>query len=1295
MKRTIGLVFVFVLLPLTILFGANYTSHQSGSWYAPSTWGTTTIPGINDNVTIRNSHIIQMDGATEVSINNLTITGGTEGQSVLLGANGMLTTLIVHNSVHLIQSLGLGTGGRLQAGTDGNLDVQIGGDLQVHNNSEYYVHRTTFTALGDGIVNNTCIFWNSPSAVLSSIFDTANSNVIIQVQTSVTFPESNWGRFEYAKVEQWATANFTNCAFSNCELTTTSPVNHNTYNNCHFTATTVAETAYFTGPVAVLDNSSMFNNVTIEGGSLWGNINTASQTTITGNLVVTSGTISWGEGGTLDIFLGGNIEVAQYYNDYTIVYNVSNTYFSGNRPANNPQLIGIGAVIDGNFVNQWSYIKLTSDLTFRYSTPLHTFSVGYLDIYAHRIYSAHLTAGYINSAFTDGGELMGCQVSSVIFNCNPEFSNVTLMDSNVLFNAGLTIWWGMDSAAGQSIQTTIHGFFNVRNKVTAGEYGTLEIFLDGDCSLSDTLNISNLTFISNETKYLNLNGSYFIHCNITNNGSTIILSPSIDLDDLAIPVYLNGHVLSGDEDSGFILYRPAMISDGFFSNCRIANAETPHAGVTLNNMSMYNCDFNLPVAFTGICVLNDSQTEFQNGLTVHTTLRGAIGNNISFTTTNLIVDGGVVEPGEGGTLEVYISGDLNVNSNYSGASFSPTHTRFNGTATQNIYIPYAIFNSTVTMMGPQSLSLQSSLSFSSDQSKAINSYNNGQNNFLLNGYGISNVNLGGGNYYNGGLYSCNLYYLNCSDINLWGNNNLGNNDNVFSEQTTNFGTINGYPGYASTFTVNGNFTQNGVVLPGAGGTIDAYLYGNVALGGDPLGAWGGTIHLRGSADRNLNIPADVSVLIDNLTMFSLVGVNTLPSIVITEGSSLTVPAGATLSFTNVGDYYTGNLILNGTITNSRLPLQMGLAFHQMNIMPNSDYSAAVSLDGTHAMIAPGNIPSNTGEYWSILPETAVPEMSANMDFYYQGTYNSKNALYFSTDTGMTWQKFAGTYYQNAETRMLSALGVPLGALYAISSVVDTWRVAAPISPDTTNTVLMPTFTWNAFPGATAYSLEIANDPDMLDIIYQTPDSSAISHHTLIPLAPNSVFYWRVNCVSSLGTFTSVQASFSTRQALGCSLPEAVVIMPDNYSSFYMPVFLSGILAEESYNVIPTPSAHIFGDFVDGQLTMTPDPGWFGVETVNLEIYDCYTTINTSIEITVLGTPHDINIACVGNETFLDWPNIPGSTYCKVYYCETTDGTWNYLGWTSSNSYVHPQTGVKGFYRITACTGELPEQASIK
>ncbi len=1291
MKRTIGLIFIFVLLPLTILFGASFNSYQSGSWFSPSTWGGITIPGINDDVTIRSGHIIQLDGASQISIRSLVITGGAGGQGVLLGANSMLTTLIVRNNVHLTENTIYANGSILRAGTDGILDVQVGDNLQVSNSCEYYARRTTFTALGEGNTQNICPLYQGITASMNSIFDTANPDIIIQVQSALNLNGSIWGSFENSKIHLWSTVGFTNCAFRNCELTPTSSTGHNTFSNCHFTATTAVQTVYFTGPVAVLDNSSMFNNVTIEGGSLWGNINAASQTSITGNLTLTTGTISWGDGGTLDLFIGGNMNLGGWWE---CEYKVTNTYLNGNRPENNPQTIFTNLGFEGNLVNQWSYLRLDSGIWFEEAPTKYTFNVGYANILDNEIRNAQLTGGYI-TCYYNYGEIIGCEISSIVFNNMPELTYCTINDNNVVFNEGLTIRMALYSAEGQNIQTTINGIMYVRGIVQAKQWGSFSIILNGDCYLMDTLRVSNLTFTGTGTKYLHIQSDNPIFSNITNNGETLVINPYIDPYEQTLPIYLNGAQLLGDwsnDNNRFVLSRSVMISNGFFAYCRMANAETPHAGVTLNNIAMLDCDFYLPVEVMGTCVLDDNQTEFHNTLNVLTLLTGAFGMPISVKTQNLTMGNGIISPGEYGTMS------LNIYGNYVSlvnAQMNATEINFRYAGETRIFSENAI-NSTINVSSGSNLAFINNISFNN---KTITMESGCEIN--LENHIMSNVTLNNGYVHDGVIGNSGAFHTSFRNIQISDDFLLGTTDIVFNGNTYNSGTIRGSMGANSVLKVMNNFQNLGNVLAGTGGTIESYTYGDVLFSESGINSWNGVIHLRGNTARHLEINmASANIVVDGdetdgNANFSLTGMCRMPSFTIADNCSVTVPSLTNLTFVHPGQYYTGNLILNGVLQNSRNPIPESLIYHQLNLTLNGDYSEAGFLEGYHAMYDPGSLANNTGEYWEMYSETVIPDMTATMNFYYQGEYNSKNALFYSTDNKVTWHKFAGTSYQNPETRMLTALYAPLNAFYAISPVVDTWRETALISPDTTNTVLMPTFTWNAFPGATAYSLVIANDPDMLDIIYQTPDSSATSHHALIPLAPNSVFYWRVNCVSSLGTFTSVQASFSTRQALGCSLPEAVVILPDNYSSFYMPVFLSGILSEESYNVIPTPSAHIFGDFVDGQLTMTPDPGWFGVETVNLEIYDCYTTINTSIEITVLGTPHDINIACVGNETFLDWPNIPGSTYCKVYYCETTDGTWNYLGWTSSNSYVHPQTGVKGFYRITACTGGLPEQTSIK
>ena len=52
---------IFVLLCSPTLFAQTYTSVQSGDWYLPSTWGTSTIPGTGSDIVISAGHTVRLN----------------------------------------------------------------------------------------------------------------------------------------------------------------------------------------------------------------------------------------------------------------------------------------------------------------------------------------------------------------------------------------------------------------------------------------------------------------------------------------------------------------------------------------------------------------------------------------------------------------------------------------------------------------------------------------------------------------------------------------------------------------------------------------------------------------------------------------------------------------------------------------------------------------------------------------------------------------------------------------------------------------------------------------------------------------------------------------------------------------------------------------------------------------------------------------------------------------------------------------------------------------------------------
>lgn len=90
----------------------------SGSWKNKNIWSTNTVPGISDNATIADGHVVTIDSL--VTVNSITVGQGTSG-TLLIGDNATPRTITVI----------------------GNIDVKAGGIFRVNANSNTSSHSIT------------------------------------------------------------------------------------------------------------------------------------------------------------------------------------------------------------------------------------------------------------------------------------------------------------------------------------------------------------------------------------------------------------------------------------------------------------------------------------------------------------------------------------------------------------------------------------------------------------------------------------------------------------------------------------------------------------------------------------------------------------------------------------------------------------------------------------------------------------------------------------------------------------------------------------------------------------------------------------------------------------------------------------------------------------------------------------------------------------------------------------------------------------------------------------------------
>jgi len=374
-----------------------------------------------------------------------------------------------------------------------------------------------------------------------------------------------------------------------------------------------------------------------------------------------------------------------------------------------------------------------------------------------------------------------------------------------------------------------------------------------------------------------------------------------------------------------------------------------------------------------------------------------------------------------------------------------------------------------------------------------------------------------------------------------------------------------------------------------------------------------------------------------------------------------------------------------------------LRFHSLELTANSYSSPTNHITGVHTMSVPNHLPSSTGEYWKIQTQESVPGLTADLVFYYNGAANYHLSLYYSNDNGDTWIQYPGVIANNLAEKFISAGSVPLGniTLFALSSVVDDWINLAQFSPVLSNTPLMPNFMWPAYYAATTYYFDVATDAEMQNIIYQSPVLTDTHFQMLTAFSPATNLFWVVHAASSyLGNVASNPHGFGTRQVLGCTLPDSVALRQGDSVEFDMPTYLTGILPDEDYSVTCDPSVYFETAFASGQLSIVPIAGYYGVDTLTVNIGDGYTLLSMPIVITVLGYPHDLRITAsgsgIGSNVHIDWTRVPGATYYNVYVALLPGGPWGLPTSTTDNFLDIYMSVPSGFFKVIAYTGTLPE-----
>ncbi len=107
-------------------------------------------------------------------------------------------------------------------------------------------------------------------------------------------------------------------------------------------------------------------------------------------------------------------------------------------------------------------------------------------------------------------------------------------------------------------------------------------------------------------------------------------------------------------------------------------------------------------------------------------------------------------------------------------------------------------------------------------------------------------------------------------------------------------------------------------------------------------------------------------------------------------------------------------------------------------------------------------------------------------------------------------------------------------------------VPTPLSPanGATDVTVQPAFSWNPVTGSTAYYLEIATDPDYNNVV-EAATVTATSYTPAAPLAPGTLYYWRVTAVNICGQSAPSASSIFATSALNLVCNSAPINIPDS------------------------------------------------------------------------------------------------------------------------------------------------------
>ena len=85
--RNVVLLFVFLCMGIAVLNAVQIRSAGSGNWYDPATWENGTIPGPYDDVLIRSSHYVNLEGSFQLQSQLGLIFEGIRGSDIFCSSS--------------------------------------------------------------------------------------------------------------------------------------------------------------------------------------------------------------------------------------------------------------------------------------------------------------------------------------------------------------------------------------------------------------------------------------------------------------------------------------------------------------------------------------------------------------------------------------------------------------------------------------------------------------------------------------------------------------------------------------------------------------------------------------------------------------------------------------------------------------------------------------------------------------------------------------------------------------------------------------------------------------------------------------------------------------------------------------------------------------------------------------------------------------------------------------------------------------------------------------------------------